>query len=87
MVGVDERRKRPIPAPTAVTLNNNGACQHGDRFESNAELSGEFDGVGRSTGLNYDHQEGYSGHSSGYVQDSVYIGKSHDRTNVHVPMS
>ena len=63
------------------------ARQHSGRFESNAESAGEFDGVGRSTGPNYIHQEGYSGHSCGYVQDSVYVGKSHDRSNVHVPMS
>ena len=31
-VGVDEWQKEPIPAPTAVTLNTNGACQHGGRF-------------------------------------------------------
>ena len=86
-VGVDERRKEPIPAPTAVTLNTNGTHQHSSRFESNAESTGKFDGVGHSTGPNYNHQEGYSGHSHGYVQDSVYVGKSHDRANVHVPMS
>ena len=62
-VGVDEQRKEPIPAPTAVTLNTNGAHQHGGRFESNAESACEFDGVGRSTGPNYNHQEGSSGHS------------------------
>ena len=37
--------------------------------------------------MNYNHQEGYSGQSRGYVQDSVYVGKSNNRTKVHANMS
>ena len=84
VVGADGRQEQPIPAPTVFTLENNGGQQHCDCSEANAGLPSEFDSVRHSTGLNNGQQESHSGHSRGYVQDSVYIGKSRDNGSVHV---
>ena len=75
-VDVDDRCKQPIPTPTTITLDKNGARLYSNRPQSNADCSGKFDGIGRPSGLSNDCQEGYSGHSRGYVQDSVYVGRS-----------